>query len=233
MPRHPAEDEASHLLTVPGSPMRRAALVVLALLGSLLLVPQASAAETYSAPFFTAIADLPVATEVRTGYDRALFKHWVDADGDSCDTRREVLISEADDPVTVGSGCSLTGGRWFSYYDRVSWTDTGRIDIDHMVPLAEAWDSGARTWTSTRREQYANDLGDFRSLVGVTDSVNQSKGDQDPAEWMPTYDRCRYLREFVAVKVRWRLAVDSAERSALQSLSSTCTNTTITVTRAY
>jgi hypothetical protein len=213
--------------------MRRATLVVLALLGSLLLVPPASAAETYSAPFFTAIADLPVATEVRTGYDRTLFKHWVDADGDGCDTRREVLIEEADDPVTVGSGCSLTGGRWFSYYDRVSWTDPADVDIDHMVPLAEAWDSGARTWTSTRREQYANDLGDYRSLVGVTDNVNQSKGDQDPATWMPTYDKCRYLREFVAVKLRWRLSVDNAEKSALQNLSSGCTDTTITVTRAY
>ena len=67
----------------------------------------------------------------------------------------------------------------------------------------------------------------------MTDNVNQAKGDQDPATWMPTYDKCRYLREFVAVKLRWRLTVDSAERSALQSLSSGCTNTTITVTRAF
>ena len=104
----------------------------------------AHAAETYSAPLQTAISGLPVATEVRTGYARDKFRLWVDADGDGCDTRKEVLISEADDPVTVGSGCSLSGGRWFSYYDRVSWTDSGRIDIDHVVPLAEAWDSGAR-----------------------------------------------------------------------------------------
>lgn len=212
--------------------MRRLATALSVLLAALLLAPPAHA-ETYSAPFFTAIADLPGATEVRTGYDRALFKHWVDADGDGCDTRREVLISEADDPVTVGSGCSLSGGRWFSYYDRVSWTDSGRIDIDHMVPLAEAWDSGARTWTSSRRELYANDLDDYRSLVGVTDSVNQSKSDRDPAEWMPTYDTCRYLREWVAVKLRWRLTVDTTERSALEGLSAGCSNTTITVTRAY
>ena len=213
---------------------RVAALLLLAFSGLLLQpVSTAAAAETYSAPFLTAIADLPVATEVRTGYDRTLFKHWVDADGDGCNTRNEVLIAEADDPVTVGSACSLSGGRWFSYYDRVSWTNTSDVDIDHMVPLAEAWDSGARSWTSTRRELYANDLGDSRSLVGVTDNVNQAKGDQDPATWMPAYDKCRYLREFVAVKLRWRLTVDSAERSALQSLSSGCTNTTITVTRAF
>jgi hypothetical protein len=192
----------------------------------------AHAAETYSAPLQTAISGLPVATEVRTGYTRDQFRHWVDADGDGCDTRKEVLIAEADDPVTVGSGCSLSGGRWFSYYDRVSWTDSGRIDIDHMVPLAEAWDSGARTWTAAQRQSYANDLGDSRPLVGVTDTVNQAKGDQDPAEWMPTYDKCRYLREWVAVKIRWRLSVNSGEKTALQSLSSGCTNSTITVTRA-
>ena len=78
----------------------------------------------------------------------------------------------------------------------------------------------------------ANDLGDSRSLVGVTDNVNQEKGDQDPREWMPTYDKCRYLREWVAVKHRWRLTVDSAEKSALSSLASGCSNTTITVTLA-
>ena len=143
-----------------------------------------------------------------------------------------MLIAEADDPVSVGSGCALSGGRWFSYYDRVSWTDSGRIDIDHVVPLAEAWDSGASAWTAAQRQGYANDLADSRTLVGVTDSVNQSKGDQDPTTWMPTYDKCRYLREWVAVKIRWRLAVDGSEKSAISSLSSGCTNSTITVTRA-
>jgi hypothetical protein len=101
-----------------------------------------------------------------------------------------------------------------------------------MVPLAEAWDSGARDWSSSTREAFANDLGDYRTLVGVTDSVNQAKGDQDVAEWLPAQQQCRYLREFVAVKIRWRLAVDPAERSAMQSLASSCTNSTITVTRA-
>jgi hypothetical protein len=210
----------------------RRTLVTLALACGLVAVPQSAHAAEYSAPLTTAIADLTVATEVRTGYDRDLFPHWIDADGDGCHTRNEVLIAEADDPVTVGSGCSLSGGRWFSYYDRVSWTNTSDVDIDHMVPLAEAWDSGARTWSTSTRQAFANDLGDYRSLVGVTDNVNQSKGDQDPSTWMPQYDKCRYLREWVAVKHRWRLTVDSTEKSALQSLASGCTNTTITVTLA-
>jgi hypothetical protein len=209
-------------------------LVPLAVAGGLVAVPTtpSSAAADYSAPLMTAIADLPVATEVRTGYSRDLFPHWVDADGDGCSTRNEVLIAEADDPVTVGSGCSLSGGRWYSYYDRVSWTQTSDVDIDHMVALAEAWDSGARSWSTATRQAYANDLGDYRTLVGVTDNVNQSKGDQDVAEWLPQYDQCRYLREFVAVKHRWRLSVDSAEKQAMTSLGSSCTNSTITVTLA-
>jgi hypothetical protein len=188
-----------------------------------------AASTTYSAPLQTAIDDLPLETEDRSGYDRRLFKHWVDADGDGCNTRKEVLIAEADDPVDVGPRCALTGGRWFSYYDRLSWTDQSRIDIDHMVPLAEAWDSGAREWTAARREAYANDLADYRTLVGVTDSVNASKGDKDPAAWLPAHSRCRYLREWVAAKIRWSLSLDQTEHAALESLAGDCTNPTITV----
>jgi hypothetical protein len=212
--------------------MRRTTTLLAFLLALLVGAPAAAYAEQYSAPLQTAVADLSVATEVRTGYDRALFQHWIDADGDGCSTRNEVLLAEADDPPTVSGTCTLSGGRWFSYYDRVSWTNTSDLDIDHMVPLAEAWDSGARTWTSTVRRDFANDLGDYRSLVAVTDNVNQAKGDQDPGTWLPQYDQCRYLREFVAVKHRWRLTVDSAEKSAMTSLATSCTNSTITVTLA-
>lgn len=228
---------STHGTTPPGARARRlsgaAALALgLAVGGGVLSPAHADPGDAYSAPISTAIGDIPTAAEDRTGYDRDLFPHWVDADADGCDTRREVLIEEADDPVTVGSGCSLSGGRWFSWYDRVSWTDPADIDIDHLVPLAEAWDSGARTWSTSTRQAYANDLGDRRTLVGVTDNVNQAKGDQDVAEWLPQYDNCRYLREWVAVKIRWRLSADSAEKGALGDLLGGCTDQTITVTLA-
>ena len=96
------------------------------------------------------------------------FKHWTDADKDSCTTRAEVLIAESRIEPTVETGCKVTGGEWYSYYDGVTLTTPGGLDIDHMVPLAEAWDSGASTWTPERREAYANDLGADRSLVAVT-----------------------------------------------------------------
>jgi hypothetical protein len=190
-------------------------------------------AATISQPLRTMVANLPVATEVRTGYDRTLFPLWIDADGDGCNTRYEVLIAEAVTKPTIGSGCSLSGGRWYSYYDAAYWTATSDLDIDHMVPLAEAWDSGARNWTTSRRQSYANDLGDSRPLVAVTDNVNQSKGDQDPNTWVPTHELCRYIGEWTAVKTRWRLSVDSAEKSALTSYAASCSNVTITVSQAF
>jgi hypothetical protein len=211
----------------------RAILVLVALLisGGLVFAAPAQAA-TVSTTLRAGISGLPVATEIRTGYSRDKFTHWVDVDGDGCNTRYEVLIAEATTTPSVGSGCSLSGGRWYSYYDGVYWTAPADLDIDHMVPLAEAWDSGARNWTSTQRRSFANDLGDGRPLIAVTDNVNQAKGDKDPAEWMPSLERCRYVAEWLAVKLRWKLTVDSGEKSALTSLAAGCTNVTITVTTA-
>jgi hypothetical protein len=175
------------------------------------------------------VADLPVAREVRRGYDRSRFEHWIDADGDCRDTRDEVLAVES---TVAVSGCDVQRGRWVSYYDGVVTRDSSSFDIDHTVALAEAWDSGARRWTTDTRRRYANDLGDRRSLVAVTASANRSKGDRDPAEWMPSQGRCRYVRHWVAVKVRWRLTVDRAEKDALVRRASRCADVRLSVTRA-
>lgn len=186
----------------------------------------------------SAIDDLRVEPEVRTGYDRDRFRHWIDADGDGCNTRSEVLIAEAVTPVATGTSCPITnansgGGSWYSYFDGVTTSSPTGFDIDHLVPLAEAWDSGARTWTDARREAFANDLDDPRTLVAVTASSNRSKSDRDPAEWLPprAAAHCRYVREWVAVKLRWDLSVDVAERDTLRSVTDGCGQTTIRLLR--
>lgn len=92
------------------------------------------------------------------------------------------------------------------------------MDIDHLVPLQEAWQSGAWQWTAEQRKAYANDLGYLHSLEAVTDSVNQSKGAQDPTTWMPTLEQCRYAIDWVSVKWRWNLSVDNNEFTALTAL---------------
>ncbi|MDP3966891.1 MAG: HNH endonuclease family protein [Nocardioides sp.] len=178
--------------------------------------------------------ELKVAREVRKGYDRAKFKHWTDADGDGCNTRYEVLIAEARVKPTVESGCWLSGGRWFSYYDGQRTTNPSDFDVDHMVPLAEAWDSGARRWNAGTRKRFANDLRDKRSLVAVTASSNRSKSDRDPAEWLPPRKaaHCRYAREYVAVKTRWRLTVDRPEKRALLGVARSCKNVVVRVRHA-
>jgi hypothetical protein len=212
-----------------------AALLAATVGGPMLGTAPAHAASSYSAPLRTAIESLTVATEVRTGYKRSLFPLWIDADGDGCNTRYEVLIAEATTAPSVGSGCSLSGGQWYSYYDDASYRLPSDLDIDHVVPLAEAWDSGARDWTTSRRRSYANDLDDDRPLIAVKDSVNQAKGDRDPAQWMPanTAGTCRYIGDWVAIKIRWRLTVDAAEKSALSGYAGSCDNGTITVGYAF
>lgn len=99
-----------------GLPKARTLLTLLAVLlgGGVTLAPPASAA-TVTTTLRAGIAGLPVATEIRTGYDRDLFPHWIDADGDGCTTRNEVLIAEATTTPSIGASCALTGGRWYSY----------------------------------------------------------------------------------------------------------------------
>ncbi|MDQ0701138.1 HNH endonuclease family protein [Streptomyces sp. W4I9-2] len=193
---------------------------------SLALVPFLSAPAAQAAPAaeVTTLADavglVKVTEEDRTGYTRSSFKHWNSGDNstDGCNTRNEVLISEAVVAPTVEAGCKLTGGTWVSYYDGQEVTSAGALDIDHMVPLAEAWDSGASAWTAARREAYANDQGAHVSLVAVTARSNRQKSDQDPADWMPPSPdaECRYVAEWVSTKLRWQLTADDRELEALK-----------------
>ncbi|MFD1544278.1 HNH endonuclease family protein [Nonomuraea guangzhouensis] len=170
----------------------------------------------------TRLAALTVAAESHSStYDRDLFPHWITQSG-TCNTREEVLKRDGTNVVT-NSACAAVSGSWYSPYDGATWTAASDVDIDHMVPLAEAWASGAWAWTTAQRQTYANDLGG-PELWAVTDNVNQSKSDQDPAEWQPprTAERCRYARSWIQVKWYYSLTLDSAEKTALSSMLATC-----------
>jgi hypothetical protein len=128
-----------------------------------------------------------------------------------------VLIAEAVIAPHVGSGCTLSDGKWFSKYDGVTTTDPSTFDIDHLVPLAEAWQSGAWRWNADTRKRYANDLGYGPDLVAVSAHSNRSKGEQEPQSWLPTrtsFD-CTYMAWWVAVKWRWHLKINAAEKTFL------------------
>ncbi|GGO58835.1 HNH endonuclease family protein [Streptomyces lasiicapitis] len=215
--------------------MRIRAAVTLAALAALLgpttTAHAADPGDTVNLPVREALSALAVADEDRTGYTRDKFRHWIDADRDGCNTRAEVLLEEAVTAPEQGARCTLTGGLWYSPYDD-RWVDGPRtIDIDHRVPLAEGWDSGAKWWTAAERQAYANDLNDPRALIAVTAASNRSKADQDPATWMPPAagNHCEYATQWVAIKTRWRLAVDPNEAAALNNSLAACPNTPIEV----
>lgn len=194
--------------------------------------PAAPGGPADGTPLADAVAELTIAPEHAGGYDRDAFKHWtrgLDPD-DGCDTREELLLAEAVQPPTKGAGCRLSGGEWLSYYDEVTVTDPGKLDVDHMVPLEEAWSSGAHTWEAARREAFANDLAAPRSLVAVTAKTNRSKGKRDPAEWLPPASSalCTYLEDWTGTKLRWGLTADQTEHDALTRLAKDCPDATVT-----
>ena len=180
-----------------------------------------------------AITALTVSDEERDGYQRESFSDWRDPDGNGCDTRQEVLIAEELTESATVTDCDGTiPGEWLSVYDGERVTDASELDIDHFVPLAEAWDSGASEWTEERRVDYATYVDDDRHLVAVTASSNRSKGDKDPAEWMPpdSSTHCEYIATWVAIKTQWELTVDKAELDAIREFAADCSGTEVTIT---
>lgn len=170
------------------------------------------------------LATLPVEPEVEEGYERELFEHWIDADGDGCDTRQEMLIEESLTPVTIGEGCSIEGGTWFSAADGDTLTNPASVDINHVVPLKEAWASGAHAWTPEHREAFANDLTDERTLQAVSSGANRQQSDNDPASWLPI-DRdvaCQFVSDWVAIKASWGLSMDEFERDVIAATLESC-----------
>ena len=155
------------------------------------------------------------------GYDRDLFPHWSDQ-GDSCNTREAVLERDGAD-VQVGSDCYPTSGTWTSVYDGEVTSEPSDIDIDHMVPLKNAWISGAQNWTTAEREGFANDL-EHAQLIAVSDDSNQEKSAQDPSQWKPENQDywCTYASAWIDVKYVYDLTITDEEKSALGDMLATC-----------
>ena len=172
-----------------------------------------------------------VENEYQVGYVRTLFEHWRDIDGDGCDSRDQVLKRDSVSlPQVDPVNCNVIAGDWVSPYDGARWSNPTDIDIDHVVALKEAWDSGAWAWSAAQRKAFANDTSDSRTLLAVTDSVNQSKSDRDPSNWLPPLQSytCTYLGNWIAVKVRWNLSMDSSEFGRIKNLlQSTCSSLNI------
>ena len=159
-------------------------------------------------------------------YDRDDWRHWTDDDGDCQDTRQEVLVAESASRVTYGDDrqCRVEAGRWWDPYTGTVLTDPGDLDIDHLVPLANAHRSGGWAWSQERKRLFANDLGYGAHLIAVTASANRAKGAKGPEEWRPPDESywCRYATDWARVKRAWDLTVTAAEAVALREMLQTC-----------
>jgi hypothetical protein len=155
------------------------------------------------------------------GYSREKFHIWA-SQGDGCDTRDVVLKRDGKD-VKATSDCKITSGTWVSPYNGKTYIKPLALDVDHLVPLGNAWLSGAKNWTDDQRKAFANDL-TRPQLIAVDLTDNRAKGDQDPSQWKPpSHDFwCTYAADWVAVKSYWKLTVTSAEKSALEDMLGTC-----------
>lgn len=195
----------------------------------------AEAATYYSATLRTAARALPVAAENNAGYDRTrYFGSWLDTNRDCQNTRAEVLLQEARVAATYTTSrrCTVRTARWLTSWDNRTHYSASAVEIDHTVPVHEAWGSGARYWSQARRVAFYNDMGDSRSLNAQTAALNSAKQARGPESWMPPTNRCAYIAQWIAVKIRWSLRVDSAEKAALIRYADSCPNVKVSVTRA-
>ena len=181
--------------------------------------PASASGATHSTKWL--LNHLTVGPTDHAGYQRSLFKLW-DSAGNGCDVRDRVLIRDAVN-VTVGPGCKLTG-TWKSPYDGIVTTNSTLVQVDHVVPLADAWRSGAWRWSPATREAYANDIGTKYDLLAVSAHSNESKSDRDPSEYLPprTSFDCRYMADYVGVLWRWRLHISPSLKSFLVTRLARC-----------
>lgn len=165
------------------------------------------------------LSTLRVAAEgPMTGYSRADFGDGWETKADGCSTRVDILIAQGQH--VAHHGCTVTGGRWLSLYDGVTVTNPHTLDIDHVVPLAEAWRTGAAHWTAAQREAFANDPAE---LAAVTAHSNRSKGDDAPPAYEPVAaEKCAYATQWITVKIRYKLTISQGELHALAAMADTC-----------
>ncbi|MDP9842788.1 HNH endonuclease family protein [Streptosporangium lutulentum] len=169
------------------------------------------------------LAQLKVAKPLSIrGYNRERFQpRWAHHKG-TCDAREMVLARDGRG-VRRNAACHPVKGVWYSPYDGRSLKSEKQIDVDHVVPLAYAWRSGASKWSQARRRAFANDL-TRPELIVTSHSVNIAKGAQGPQSWRPPRRGywCRYATSWITVKHHYRLFVTRQEKVALLNMLRTC-----------
>ncbi len=142
-------------------------------------------------------------------YDRDDWGSWIDEDGDGLNTRHEVLAEESLIKPVISNN-KVVSGKWFDKYTGKYFTNPSDLDIDHLVPLKNAYISGASNWSKKKKNRYYNYLKYENHLIAVSKSVNRNKSDKSPIEWLPPNEeyQCEYVREWYKIKTAWGLSIE-------------------------
>jgi hypothetical protein len=214
--------------------MRRVVLIAI-VATQLFPAPASIAADTSTATksqyesALTALNKLPVKGRApKTGYTREQFPHWKDPDKNGCDTRNDILKRDLTKVLfqTDTNNCKVIAGVLLDPYSNKSISfdltkSSSTIDIDHVVALSNAWQTGAFQLTLIQRTNFANDP---LNLLAVDFKLNRQKGDGDAATWLPPYKsyRCTYVARQVSVKTKYKLWVTAPEKTAISNLLTAC-----------
>ena len=189
------------------------------------LTPVATATVSAGTGTQLSIAVAPVRDDIPK-YDRDEWSHWADEDGDCQNARQEALIAESATPVkyTNEDRCRVASGSWEGPFTGEFFTDPGSLDVDHMVPLANAHRSGGWAWSENRKREYANDLTYEGHLIAVQASANRAKGSKGPEDWRPPERGywCQYAVDWITIKNAWELTATESEAAALGDMLDTC-----------
>lgn len=183
------------------------------------------------------IEDIPLSEDEDSvpEYDRDDWRHW-DNFRSSCWTIREEVLfrqntgeaelrdREGNRTEEISEACEITSGEWLDPYTGEIFVNPQDLDIDHLVPLGEAHNSGGYSWDEETKRDYANSLDFPQHLIAVSASANRSKGASDPAQWMPdnTAFECQYVAFWIDVKNEWGLSMDEEERNFTNEVLTEC-----------
>ena len=207
--------------------MRR---IVVFLVSIAIYAPQVISNTTYAQSYEDSISTLN-SLEVKgrapkTGYSRAQFPHWSDLDRNGCDARNDILKRDLTDVIFKAGtrDCKVISGVLLDPFSNkvLAFTSAkSAVDIDHLVALSNAWQTGAAYFDRSKRSQIANDP---LNLLAVDARLNRQKGDGDAATWLPPHKpfRCEYVSRQVAVKAKYSLWVTAAEKDAITRVLNQC-----------
>lgn len=166
----------------------------------------------------------------KTGYTRAQFgQTWADVNRNGCDTRNDILQRDLTDVVfragtrncVVESGTLIDPYSGITIYFVKGEKSSMEVQIDHVVALSNAWQTGAFKLTLAKRTEFANDPD---NLLAVQGRLNSQKGDGDAATWLPPLKkyRCTYVSKQIAIKAKYGLWVTAPEKAAMKNILAKC-----------